>query len=527
MSVGEKIKNRMTAKKLLKLMFSRVVIVGIMILLQFLLLLAVVIKFTEYSYIFYGMGCLCSLIVLCQIIASGDIHESYKTAWGLVVVLMPFFGAVIYYIFSGNKLSKRTKAKMSAITSMTSGSVEDRQTVLDALNREDVHAERQALYIKNVTHCPPYVNTRVVYYPTGEELLVPLLAELEKAEKYIFMEYFIIDKGYLWDKIHDVLRRKAAQGFDVRVIYDDIGCIMTLNNKFPRTLEAEGIKCRVFHKFVPVLDARQNNRDHRKICVIDGLTAFTGGINIADEYINVIDRFGYWKDNTVMLKGEAVWSFAIMFLTMWDYLSGTPDDKRGRFGAFHPKAEEYARFDGEGYVQPYTDNPLDNVPLGKNVYINILHNAHDYVWITTPYLIIDEQITQALCSAAHSGVDVRIIVPGIPDKQMVYETTRSYYPTLLKNGVKIYEFTPGFLHAKTFVSDDCYATVGSVNLDYRSLYLHFECGVWMYRTPCICHIKEDFEKTFAQCRRVTEENCKVGLLRSLYRSVLDILSPLL
>ncbi len=527
MSIIQKVKSRMTVKKLLKFMFSRVVIVGVMILLQFLMILAVVMQFAEYSYIFYGGGLLCSLAVLCHIIANGDLHEGYKTAWGLVVVLMPFFGSVIYFIFSGNKLSKRMKRKMSAITSMTSTSVEEKADVMASLAETDPHAQRQAAYIRSISLCPPYGNTDVLYYLSGEEWFVPFLDALESAEKYIFLEYFIIAKGYLWDKVHEILRRKAEAGVDVRVIYDDMGCIMTLNNKFPKELEAEGIHCRVFHKFVPILDARQNNRDHRKICVIDGVTAFTGGINIADEYINVVEKHGYWKDNTVMLRGEAAWSFAIMFLTMWDYLSGTPDGKRGRYDAFRPTAEEYAKPGGEGYVQPYTDNPLDNVPLGKNVYINILHNAHDYVWIMTPYLIIDEQITQALCGAAKSGVDVRIIVPGIPDKKMVYETTKSYYPTLLNNGVRIYEYTPGFVHAKTFISDDTTAAVGSINLDYRSLYLHFECGVWMYRTPCIPSIKADFEETFAECREVTLETCRVSPLRSLYRSILDLLSPLL
>jgi len=519
--------NRFSIKKLLKLMFSRVVIVGLMILLQFLFLLAAVIKFTEYSYIFYLAGCVCSIVVLCHIISGSDIHVGYKTAWGLVVVLMPFFGTAIYYIFSGNKLSQAVKNKMNAIISMTGTSVDDRQDVLDELCETDLHAERQAEYIRNVSLCPPYKNTQTTYFPVGEELFEPFLEALEKAEKYIFLEYFIIAKGEMWDRIHEILKRKAACGVDVRIIYDDMGCIMTLDNRFPKKLEAEGIRCRVFHKFVPVLDARQNNRDHRKICVIDGLTAFTGGINIADEYINAVEKHGYWKDNAVMLKGEAVWSFAVMFLTMWDYLSMTPAEKRGQFTVFHPSAEEYARYSGEGYVQPYTDNPLDNVPLGKNVYMNILYNAHDYVWIATPYLIIDEQITQALCSAARSGIDVRIIVPGIPDKKIIYETTKSYYPTLLKHGVRIFEYTPGFIHAKTFVSDDTYATVGSINLDYRSLYLHFECGVWMYRTPCIADIKSDFENTFGQCREVTAENCRVGFFRALYRSVLDILSPLL
>lgn len=527
MSIIQNVKKRISVKKLLKFIFSRVVLVGIMILLQFLWIFLTIVQFAEYSYIFYGVGSAVSFVVLCQIISNTDIHEGYKTAWGLVVVIMPFFGAAMYFIFSGNKLSKRVKERMSSITSMTSTAVDDKQEVLASLRQTDAHAWRQAEYTKNVTLCPPYINTETVYYPTGEDFFEPFLAELEKAEKYIFLEYFIIAKGVMWDRIHSILRRKAAEGVDVRVIYDDMGCIMTLNNKFPKELEAEGIKCRVFHKFVPVLNARQNNRDHRKICVIDGLTAFTGGLNIADEYINRVEKHGYWKDNAIMLKGEAVWSFAVMFLTMWDYLSMTPDEKRGQFAEFHPAKEAYAPFSGTGYVQPYTDNPLDNHPVGKNVYMNILSNANDYVWIMTPYLIIDEQIVQALSCAAHSGVDVRIVVPGIPDKKLVYETTKSYYPILLKNGIRIYEYTPGFVHAKTFVADDMYATVGSINLDYRSLFLHFECGTWLYKTPSVAEIKRDFENVFPLCREVTLENCKVSFIRGLFRSVLDFLAPLL
>lgn len=527
MKFFRRIGSSLNIKKLLKLLFSRAVIVGLIILLQFIWIFLTVVQFAEYSYIFYGVGGVVSFVVLCNIIANTELHEGYRTAWGLIVVIMPVFGAAMYYLFSGNKLSKRMKRRMSSITSMTSTSVDSGKETLHALRQDDLLAARQAEYIRNVSQCPPYRNGETVYFPTGEDFFEPFLAELEKAEKYIFLEYFIIDKGIMWDKIHEILRRKAAAGVDVRIIYDDMGCIMTLGSKFPKELEGEGIKCRVFHKFVPVLNARQNNRDHRKICVIDGLTAFTGGLNLADEYINAVSKHGYWKDNAVMLKGEAVWSFAVMFLTMWDYLSRTPDDKRGLFGDFRPMKEALVPSVGDGYVQPYTDNPLDDHPVGKNVYLNILSSAKDYVWIMTPYLIIDEQIVQTLTCAAHSGVDVRIIVPGIPDKKIVYETTKSYYPVLLKNGVRIFEYIPGFVHAKTFVSDDTVATVGSINLDYRSLFLHFECGTWLYKVPCIRDIKADFEETFLRCREVTLESCKVGVLRGLFRSVLDFLSPLL
>lgn len=329
----------------------------------------------------------------------------------------------------------------------------------------------------------------------------------------------------MWDKIHEILKRKAESGIDVRVIYDDIGCIMTLKRDFAKELEKEGIKCRVFHKFTPVLSARQNNRDHRKICVVDGITAFTGGINIADEYINEIVRFGYWKDNAVMVQGEAAWSFTVMFLTMWDYLCRTSITERGNYAKFKPSDVDCAKFKGTGIVQPYTDSPLDNEPVGENIYLGMLSAAHDYVWITTPYLIIDEQMEQALCRAVKSGVDVRIVTPGIPDKKIVNETTKSFYPNLIANGVKIYEYSLGFIHAKTFLCDDKYATVGSVNLDYRSLYLHFECGLWMSDTECILDIKDDFEKIFEVSRLAQVQ--KSSSIRRLFRGVLELLAPLL
>jgi cardiolipin synthase len=350
-----------------------------------------------------------------------------------------------------------------------------------------------------------------------------LIEKLETAKKYIFLEYFIIEDGEMWGRIHAVLKRKVAEGVDVRVIYDDIGCILTVDRNFAARLEAEGIKCRVFHRFVPVLSSRQNNRDHRKICVVDGICAFTGGINIADEYINKVERFGYWKDNAVMLEGEAVWSFTVMFLGMWDYLIGKK--KVGDYLEYKPDYAVCAHEADLGYVQPYTDSPLDDEALGENIYLGMIEAAQNYVWITTPYLIIDEQMTEALCRAVKSGVDVRIVTPGIPDKKLVNETTKSYYPILIENGVKIYEYKPGFIHAKTFLCDDRLATVGSVNLDYRSLYLHFECGVWLYNAECIADIKKDFFEIFDVSEQIRKS--KNSLFRQLFRGVLELIAPLL
>lgn len=513
---------RRKLKKLSRI--NRLYIVGLMILVQFFFIFAAILEFNEYFSIYYGLMTALSLGFVLQIIYSRQ-SMAYKLAWVVVILLFPLFGGTVYVIFCGNRMSGALRKAMSSITTITETAADRNDDILEQLAAQDPDAGRQASYIRNTSLCPPYRDTGTSYYPSGEAMFGDLLAELERAERYIFLEYFIIDHGVMWDRIHDVLRRKAAQGLDVRLIYDDMGCITTLDRKFPKRLENEGIRCRVFHKFIPILSARQNNRDHRKICVIDGMCAFTGGINLADEYINAADRFGYWKDTAVRLKGSAAWSFTVMFLTMWDYLTMQKRRAGECYAEYRPSPEKLRACAGDGVVQPYTDNPLDDEPVGENVYLGMIASAREYVWIMTPYLIIDEPMEQALCRAAMSGVDVRIVTPGVPDKKLVYENTRSYYPNLIAHGVKIYEFTPGFLHAKTFLCDDRCASVGSVNLDYRSLYLHFECGVWMYRPGCLADIRADFEETFAQCTRVTEEKC--SFLRRLWRGVLELLAPLM
>ncbi|MGN1410583.1 MAG: cardiolipin synthase [Eubacteriales bacterium] len=510
-------------KKLKKLVFSRVFIVGLLIAIQLLMIFMVAIEFTKYFVLYYIVTVLLALVYVLKIINTNQ-NMAYKLAWIVVIFLFPAFGVALYMIFCGNMLSEKSKNKMKFMSEITTKSLGDGSEIIGELSEIDRNAEKQAEYIRNAAKYPPYRNSRTVYFKTGEEAFVSMLEELEKAEKYIFIEYFIIKSGEMWEKIHEILVKKVKQGIDVRVIYDDIGCINTLNRNFAQQLEKEGIKCRVFHRFIPVLSAHQNNRDHRKICVIDGKAAFTGGINLADEYINTITRFGYWKDNAILTEGEAAWSFTVMFLEMWDYLCHTPIQNCGDYDKFRPETA-VLRENHDGFVQPYSDDPLDFEPVGENVYLGIISAAHDYVWITTPYLIIDEQMEQALLKAVKSGVDVRIITPGIPDKKIINETTKSFYPNLIKNGVKIYEYDPGFIHAKTFICDDIYATVGSVNLDYRSLYLHFECGAWMYKTSCIRDIKEDFIEMFESCTEQSEVH--YSLIRQLFRGVLELLAPLL
>ena len=503
---------------------NRLYIVGLMILVQFFFIFSAIIEFNEYSSIYYGVMVVLEISSVLLILYSHQ-NMAYKLAWIVVILLFPLFGVAVYIIFCGNRISETNRIRMSTITTITESAADRNDDVMEALAERDRDAAKQSEYIRTTSLCPPYRDTETTYYASGEEMFEPFLQELGAAKRYIFLEYFIVDYGVMWDRIHEILRRKVAEGVDVRVIYDDMGCITTLDKKFPKQLEAEGIKCRVFHKFIPILSAHQNNRDHRKICVIDGVCAFTGGLNLADEYINAVDRFGYWKDTAVRLKGSAAWSFTVMFLTMWDYLTMQKRRKDECYAEYRPSPEEYHAYRGNGFVQPYTDNPLDGEPVGENVYLGMIAAAHDYIWIMTPYLIIDEPMEQALCHAAKSGVDVRIVTPGVPDKKVVYETTKSYYPNLIAHGVRVYEFAPGFLHAKTFLCDDRYATVGSVNLDYRSLYLHFECGVWMHEPDCIAAIKRDFEQTFARCTRVTEEKC--SLARRLYRGILELIAPLM
>lgn len=326
----------------------------------------------------------------------------------------------------------------------------------------------------------------------------------------------------MWSSILEILKEKVKEGVDVRIIYDDVGSIMKLPGGYEKELRKLGIKCRVFSPAAPVLSPRLNNRDHRKIAVIDGNIAYTGGINLSDEYANIVSRFGHWKDNAVRLYGNAAFSFTVMFISMWDFWN-SEDMKLEKF---LPDIENESST--EGVVQPYSDSPLDNEPVGENAYMNIINRAKKYVYIMTPYLIIGNEVLSCIKNAAKSGVDVRIMTPAIPDKKFVHATTRSYYETLIESGVRIYEYTPGFLHSKTFVSDDSIATVGSFNLDFRSLYLHFECGALIYRSPAVLDIRKDFDETFKVCHEITLEECKkVKFITKVSRIILRTLAPLL
>lgn len=510
-------------QKLIRILFSRVVLVSAAILIQALALAIVIWKFLNYFVYFYVICTVLSLLVVLGII-NGRSNPAYKLAWIIPIMTFPIFGGLFFLMFGGNKSSKRNKRKMQEIGSKMSGSLVQDPEVMERLEQENRAAANQTKYIVRYSNCPVYTNTTTEYLTPGERKFERLLEELRKAERYIFLEYFIINEGIMWNSILEILEEKAKMGLDVRVIYDDVGCLFTLPYGYEKILRSKGIKCSVFNPFKPVLSVRLNNRDHRKIAIIDGCTAFTGGMNLADEYINAYEKHGYWKDSAIAIHGEAVWSFTVMFLSMWSYLTKTDED----YEAFRPVCKYNEYFSSDGYVQPFADSPLDDEAVGESVYLNLIDKAERYVYINTPYLILDNEMGMALSLAAKRGVDVRIVTPSIPDKWYVHAVSRSYYEVLLESGVRIYEFTPGFMHAKTFVVDDIYAVVGTINLDYRSLFLHFECGVWLYNTKSVSEVKEDYLQTLEICRGITLEECrKVKWYRKMGRSILKILAPLM
>ncbi len=457
-------------------------------------------------------------VALALFIVRREDNPAYKISWILVLCALPLFGLLIYLVFGNKQLSRRLQRKIEAVERAHPTPPPD-DPVCDVPPRFAATCH----YLTKVSGAPAYKDTDVTYYSLGDELLPALIEDLKIAKRYIFLEYFIIAEGKMLDEIFGVLECKAREGVDVRIIYDDIGCEAAMPLTFVARAEKHGIKTLGFNRILPFLSIVMNHRDHRKYTVIDGRIAYTGGINIADEYINQKVRFGHWKDTGLRLEGRAVDSFVYMFLKLWN--------------AFRPTEEDYTPFladgtavygkDAPAAVIPYSDSPLDNEHVGETVYLEILAQAEDYVYIFTPYLIIDSELETALCTAAKRGVDVRIATPGIPDKKIAYRLTRSYYPALLRAGVRIFEYTPGFLHAKSFVCDDKIAAVGTINLDFRSLYLHFECGTLLYGGRAVADLKKDYLDTLQKCREAASHHIRrPRLLRDLFDAVLRALSPL-
>ena len=493
--------------------------VAISLLIQLALFAVMVFTFSEHIQNFYWVCILMSIAAALAIVGS-RMEPAYKIAWLLVILPFPVFGGIFYLFIGGGRVSNRRQRRMQGILGQSFKALEPDFKADDLLPLGG-EAATQATYLEQRAACPAYTNTVAEYFSLGDLAFPRMLAELEKAQRYIFLEYFIIAEGSMWSDVLDILTRKAAQGVDVRVIYDGVGSAATLPINYPDQLHARGILCRVFQPLLPVLSIHQNNRDHRKICVIDGVTGFVSGLNMADEYIDRKERFGYWKDNALRLRGEAVWSLTVFFLTMWDH-----QNPRSDFRLFRPRTLPPLNTTG-GIVVPYTDTPNPADTVCADLHLQMITKAKRYLYLTTPYLAIDETITAALCTAARSGVDVRIMTPHIPDKKVVFAVTQSNYPVLLEAGARIYEFTPGFIHSKTVVADDLYASVGSCNLDYRSFYLQFENGVWLCGDPAVLSVRDDFLQTLEVCQEITLADCRtLPLFHRLLQSIYRLFAPL-
>lgn len=486
------------AKGLLGLVFSRFFLIAVLLILQIAIIASLIVMFDE------KLGSATTIhfifaIVMAFYLFNKEMDSSAKMTWLFIIAMLPVGGPLFFIYTQSNIGHNKLKSAVNSSIDESKDRIPQDESVLEEI-KDSPSVLGLNKYLNNSGCFPLFKNTDVQYYPVGEEMFESMLDELEKAEDFIFMEYFIVDEGYMFGKILDILIRKAQEGVDVRFMYDGMCEISTLPHNYPELLRRKGIKAKSYAPLKPFVSTHYNYRDHRKIMVIDGKTAFTGGINLADEYINHIVRFGHWKDTGIMLKGEAVSSFTLMFLQMWGLRKEHRDFSRADIS--------FKNENGDGYVMPFCDSPMDDDKAAENVYISMLNTAEKYVYIHTPYLIMDDEMKSAIRLAASRGVDVRLILPGIPDKTIPYALAKSHYKALIRSGVKIYEYTPGFVHSKVCLSDDCKAVVGTINFDYRSLYHHFECGVFLYQTPCISDIRDDIEDNLEYCEPVTQETIK-------------------
>ena len=511
-------------RKLLKAMFSQVTIVSLLLILQFALMFMSLMRISDY-FIYVDRALKIISLIAVVIIINRHSNPSYKLAWVVPILIFPLFGGLFYLFITGQMHTKKFFQKLSHLEKEINKNYPQDGFVLKEIADNFPERENAVRYINNVSGLSAYPSYEAKYFPVGEDMFKSILTELEKAEKYIFLEFFIVKEGKMWDTILEVLKRKASEGIDVRLMYDGMGSMTLLPKKYPQTLKKYGIKCCVFSPFTPFISSLQNNRDHRKILVVDGKTAYTGGINLSDEYINVNYPHGHWKDMAVMIKGPAAFSFTKMFLHLWWHTTKTKED----ISHFEPAfTKEELPKKSSGYVMPYADMPQDKHPTGEFMYMDIISRAKKYVYITTPYLILDHQMMNALANAAKSGVDVKIICPRVADHWYAREVAYSYYKELIECGVKLYEYIPGFIHGKTFCCDNEVAIVGSINLDYRSLYLHFECAAFFVGAPVVYSVAEDFNDTLKQCRTITIDSCtKMNIFRKMFNAILRLFAPLM
>lgn len=507
-------------KGFLRLVFSRIGLIALLFIIQLVIMVTAYGFFREQLPILTVLQTIFTIGMIIYLF-NCSMDSSAKLTWMLIIAVVPLVGTAFLLFTQSNFGHRMEKIMVDDQISRTKNMLDQPENVSKELEHDGSGTDDLCRYLNRTGCFPLYDHTAVKYYSQGEDKFEAMLLELEKAEKFIFLEYFIVEEGYMWGRILDVLTRKAKEGVEVRVMYDGMCEMATLPTDYWKLLEKEGIKARAFSPIKPFISSHYNYRDHRKILVIDGKVAFNGGVNLADEYINRRERFGHWKDTAIMLRGPAVKSFTLMFLQMWYVGEENPD-----YESFLVEAEPVP--EAKGYVMPYCDSPLDKEKVGETVYMDILNRATDYVHIMSPYLILDGELETALCFAAKRGVDVKLILPGIPDKKVPYDLAKTHYKLLTEAGVKIFEYTPGFVHAKVFVSDGIKATVGTINLDYRSLYHHFECATYLYKTDCIPEIEADFQNTLEKCRAVTPETIKAEKFSTKFvGQTAKFLSPLM
>lgn len=498
----------------------RYILAVLITLFEVLAVIGIVISLCYYVPYFYLAAWATEIACVIRIIASDD-NPDYKVPWLLFVLIIPIAGFMLYFMFYSRTLQKKFIKRLENLKKQSYK--QNDSELFDKLRKENPTAAAQAKMLCDIAETHLFANTKQEYFPLGEDMHCKMLTDLQAAEKFIYMEYFIIEEGRFWNSILDILKDKAAEGVEVKVLYDDIGCMMTLPGDYHKTLKSYGIEATPFSRLKGNADSEFNNRSHRKILVIDGKVGYTGGVNIADEYINEIEKYGHWKDTAIRLEGEAVWELTKLFLVDYGI------NEKQMFIAQNELYPEQKDIAEQGYIIPFGDgpHPIYERRVGKSVIQNMLNSATRYAWMTSPYLIIDNDLCTGIENAALRGVDVRIIVPHIPDKKLVFGMTQSFYHRLMAAGVKIYEYEPGFIHAKSYLVDDEYAMIGTINLDYRSLVHHFENGVWMYKCEAVKDLKADTLDTLSKSIEVVPEMLKTNLLQRFIRSVVRIFAPML
>lgn len=503
------------------ILFKRTMITVLMIVLQIFVLFYTFYELGNNSPHLVALSYLLSIACTIYII-NVNIKEEFKIAWIIPICIFPVFGVLMYLFVLVNPGTIALRKSLWSQAKHIIPYIEENKARADWIARENEHIGPLVHYLYYTGGFPPYTGTDTTYFPTGEAFFDDIIKRLKHAEKFIFMEFFIVNEGIMWDTVLEILKQKVKEGVEVRFMFDGTCAVTTVPYNYDKQLCKFGIQSKMFAPIVPFISTHQNNRDHRKILIIDGRTAYTGGVNLADEYINAYEKYGRWKDIAIRIDGPAVSSFTAMFLNLWNLSETKEEDYRKYLDV--PVVSTAA----EGFVIPYGDDALNHEDVAENVYLDILNRAHKYVYIMTPYFIVDSGMVSAICFAAKRGIDVRIILPHIPDKKIPFMIARTYYPVLLNSGVKVYEYTPGFVHAKLFVSDDEKACVGSVNLDYRSLYHHFECGAFIYDSSAISHMREDFLNTQTECIEVTQDYYKkLNVFTRLIGRICRVVAPLL